>query len=300
MPEATDCLPGSEWFHHTMACTAADDCLGRVVLSFFEIFVLAVVQGLTEFLPISSAGHLILVPLFTGWTDQGLDFDLAVHVGSLLAVVLYFRQEIKTISHDWLRSLATRQQTENSKLGWWVILGTIPVGLAGLALKDLVEVTLRSPEVGAIVIACSLIGFGVLLGWADWRNRGTRTEFQLNWKHVLFIGVAQAVALIPGTSRSGITMTAALMIGMSREGAARFSFLLSIPVIVLASGLQLISILRGEASVDWGSLSLGVVLSAISAYICIHYFLVFIKKIGMQPFVGYRIILGAIILLVFL
>lgn len=269
-------------------------------MELIEIIVLSVVQGLTEFLPISSAAHLILVPLFTGWDDQGLTFDLAVHVGSLLAVVLYFRQELREIARDWFTSLATRRQTDNSKLGWAVLLGTIPVGLAGLALKDLVEITLRTPEVGAIVIACTLIGFGLVLGLADWRFRGTRSEYQMTWKDVLVIGIAQALALIPGTSRSGITMTAALFMGMSREGAARFSFLLSIPVIVLASGLQIVGLFGSTETIVWGPLVLGVALSAISAYLCIHYFLVFIKKIGMQPFVVYRIILGAVLLMLFL
>lgn len=269
-------------------------------MDLIEIIVLSVVQGLTEFLPISSAGHLILVPMFTGWDDQGLTFDLAVHFGSLLAVVLYFRQELQLIARDWFRSVTTRRQTDNSKLGWAVLLGTIPVGLAGLALKDLVEITLRTPTNAAIVIGCSLIGFGLILGLADWRFRGTRSEYQMTWKHVLVIGMAQALALIPGTSRSGITMTAALFMGMSREGAARFSFLLSIPVIVLATGLQLLGLIGSMDQVIWGALLLGVVLSAISAYLCIHYFLVFIKKIGMQPFVAYRVILGAILLMVVL
>ncbi|MEX2340444.1 MAG: undecaprenyl-diphosphate phosphatase, partial [Aquisalimonadaceae bacterium] len=267
-------------------------------MDLIAIIVLAVVQGLTEFLPISSAGHLILVPLFTGWDDQGLTFDLAVHIGSLLAVVLYFRRELQLIASDWLTSLATRRPTENAKLGWAVLLGTIPVGLAGLAVKDLVETTLRTPEVGAIVIACSLIGFGLLLGLADWRFRGSRSEYQMTWKDVLVIGLAQALALIPGTSRSGITMTAALFMGMNREGAARFSFLLSIPVIVLASALQILDVLGGAETLAWGTLMLGVALSAISAYLCIHYFLVFIRKIGMQPFVAYRVILGVILLMV--
>lgn len=269
-------------------------------MELIEVVVLSVVQGLTEFLPISSAAHLILVPIVTGWEDQGLAFDLAVHLGSLIAVVAYFRHELLLITRDWTRSLVTRRQTENSRLGWAVLFGTIPVGLAGLGVKDLVETTLRTPEVGAIVMACSLIGFGLLLGWADWRHRGERTEYQLRWSDVLVIGCVQAIALIPGTSRSGITITAALFMGFSREGAARFSFLLSIPVIVLAGGLQAIELIRGMEIVAWGAMGLGVLLSAVSAYLCIHYFLAFIKRIGMQPFVAYRIVLGVVLLVVFL
>ncbi len=269
-------------------------------MSFIEVFVLAVVQGLTEFLPISSAAHLILVPIVTGWQDQGLDFDLAVHMGSLAAVVIYFRHEIQAVVRDWFRSLTTWVPTENAKLGWAVLLGTIPVGLAGLAAKDLVETTLRTPEIGAPVMAVSLIGFGLLLGWADWRRRGSRTEYSLGWKDVLVIGCAQALALIPGTSRSGITITAALFLGLSREAAARFSFLLSIPVIALAGGLQAIDLVRNGTEIDWLALGLGTVLSGVSAYLCIHYFLMFIKRVGMQPFVAYRVILGVILLIVFL
>ncbi|HIQ53175.1 MAG TPA: undecaprenyl-diphosphate phosphatase, partial [Pseudomonas pachastrellae] len=172
----------------------------------------------------------------------------------------------------------------------------IPVGLAGLLLKDTVETVLRSP----IYLSIGLIGFGLLLGWADWRFRGSRSEYQMNWKDVLFIGCAQALALFPGTSRSGITMTAALMLGLSREASARFSFLLSIPVIVLACGLETIELIKSQVAVDWLQMAAGVVLSGISAYLCIHYFLAFIKRIGMQPFVVYRIVLGALLLWIFL
>ncbi|WP_366657638.1 undecaprenyl-diphosphate phosphatase [Fodinicurvata sp. EGI_FJ10296] len=269
-------------------------------MSFIEIFVLSVVQGVTEFLPVSSAAHLLLVPIVTGWRDQGLEFDLAVHVGSLAAVLIYFRHEIAAVVVDWLRSLATGGATANARLGWAVLLGTIPVGLAGLALKDLVETTMRTPEIAAVVMAATLIGFGVLLGWADWRHRGDRDEYQLGWRDVVVIGCAQALALIPGTSRSGITITAALFLGLSREAAARFSFLLSIPVIILAGGLLAIDLISSGTDVSWGTLGLGALLSGISAYLCIHYFLLFIKRIGMQPFVVYRIVLGLVLLIAFL
>lgn len=268
-------------------------------MSFVEILVLSIVQGLTEFLPISSAAHLILAPIITGWDDQGLAFDLAIHVGSLIAVVVYFRQALWRVARDWLQALVSRQQSADSRLGWAVLFGTIPVGLAGLLLKDLVETTLRTPEIGALVMAASLIGFGLLLGLADWRQHGQRSEYELRWIDVLVIGCAQALALIPGTSRSGITMTAALFLGLSREAAARFSFLLSIPVILLAGGLITLDLLRGSEPIAWGAMGLGVVLSGVSAYLCIHYFLLFIKRIGMQPFVVYRVLLGAVLLWAF-
>lgn len=265
-------------------------------MDWLQVVVLAIVQGITEFLPVSSSAHLILVPVLTDWEDQGLAFDVALHLGSLAAVLIYFRQDLINMAQSWTRSLATRELDADAKLAWAVILGTIPVGLAGLLFKDTIETVLRSP----VWIAFGLIVFGLLLGWADWRHRGTREVNQMNWKDVLVIGVAQALALFPGTSRSGITMTAALMLGLSREASARFSFLLSIPVIVLACGLETISLIRADIAVDWLFMATGVLVSGISAYLCIHYFLVFIKKIGMQPFVIYRIVLGIALLWIFL
>lgn len=265
-------------------------------MDWLQITLLSVLQGLTEFLPVSSSAHLILVPVLTGWEDQGLTFDVALHLGTLTAVVLYFRRELQAMLVSWLRSVPRGGQGDrDARLAWSILFATIPVGLAGLLFRDLVEQGLRAPQ----VMAMSLIGFGLLLGWADWRGRGQRSEYQLGWRDVLIIGCAQALALIPGTSRSGITMTAALMLGMSREGAARYSFLLSIPVIVMAGGLETVSLWRSAESVDWQALFSGVILSGISAYLCIHFFLSVIRRIGMMPFVAYRILLGAVLLLLF-
>ncbi|MBB5022398.1 undecaprenyl-diphosphate phosphatase [Desulfurispira natronophila] len=262
-----------------------------------QVIILAIVQGLTEFLPISSSAHLILVPVFTAWEDQGLAFDLAVHLGSLMAVVAYFRREIVAMAGAWSASLLHSRKSQDSRLAWAILWGTVPVGLAGLAFKGVVETELRSP----IVIAISLICFGLLLGWADYRRRGSRSEYDLQWKDILVVGCAQALALIPGTSRSGITITAALFMGLSREGASRFSFLLSIPVTTLAVGLQVLELVTTPgAATDWSAMLWGVVLSGISAYLCIHYFLSFIRRIGMQPFVVYRIGLGLLLLILFL
>ncbi len=265
-------------------------------MDWLQVVVLSVVQGLTEFLPISSSAHLILVPVLTDWPDQGLAFDVALHIGSLAAVVIYFRRDLAAMTASWTRSLATRQLDADARLAWAVLLGTIPVGLAGLATKDIVETYLRSP----VLLAVGLIAFGLLLGWADWRHRGSRSEHQINWRDVAVIGCAQALALFPGTSRSGITITAALLCGMSREGAARFSFLLSIPVIVLAGGLEIRGLLKAPEPVDWAAVWVGAILSGISAYLCIHYFLAFIKRIGMQPFVAYRLVLGVVLLWIYL
>ncbi|MDQ7730496.1 undecaprenyl-diphosphate phosphatase [Halomonas sp. SpR8] len=258
-------------------------------MDWLQVVVLAVVQGVSEFLPVSSSAHLILVPVLTDWQDQGLAFDVALHLGSLSAVIIYFRQEIWQMVVSSLAAISGKGVNEDARLAFWVTLATIPVGVVGLLLHDVISGYMRS----TLIIGVSLIGFGLLLGYADWRKRGTRSEYQLRLKDVLIIGGAQALALIPGTSRSGITITAALMVGMSREGASRFSFLLSIPVIVLAGGLEAIGLFNAPQSVDWAAMLLGTLLSGVSAYLCIHYFLVIIKKLGMQPFVIYRVLFGA-------
>lgn len=265
-------------------------------MEWLQIWILALVQGVTEFLPVSSSAHLILVPTLTDWPDQGLAFDVALHLGSLAAVMVYFRQDLLLMGKSWGRSLITRKPDEDARLAWAVLFGTIPVGLAGLLFNDFIEDTLRSP----LYIAAGLIIFGIALGWADWRHRGSRDERKLTWKDVAFIGAAQALALLPGTSRSGITITAALMLGLNREGAARFSFLLSIPVILIACGLQTLELLEAGEGAEWGAMLAGIAISGISAYLCIHYFLSFIRRIGMQPFVIYRIALGIVLVLLFI
>ena len=260
-----------------------------------QVLVLALVQGVTEFLPISSSAHLILVPVLTDWSDQGLAFDVAVHVGTLSAVVTYFRHELRRMAIEWLGSVTGGGLTADARLAWAVLFGTIPVGLAGLVFEGLIETQLRS----AFVIALATIGFGLLLGWADLSGRRGRDEHTIGWRDVLVIGIAQALALIPGTSRSGITMTAGLAVGLTRKAAARFSFLLSIPVIVLAGGLETLELMRAPAEARWDVLLLGALISALSAYLCIHLFLKLLDRIGMWPFVLYRVVLGAWLLLVF-
>lgn len=265
-------------------------------MDLLQIIVLAIVQGITEFLPISSSAHLILVPILTEWEDQGLAFDVAVHVGTLAAVMFYFRHDIARMLTAWFTSLHTFQLTPDAKLAWAIALGTIPVGIAGLLFKDVIETHLRSP----LVIAATTIIFGLLLLASDYYGRRQRTENEIKWLDVLLIGISQALALIPGTSRSGATMTMALFLGFTREAAARFSFLLSIPVILLAGGLLTKDLVESSVTIDWMALSLGVILSAISAWLCIHYFLKFLSKLGMLPFVIYRMVLGAFLLVLFL
>ncbi len=265
-----------------------------------HIIWLALIQGLTEFLPVSSSAHLILIPSLLAWPDQGLAFDVAVHLGTLLAVVVFFRHDIVTLFLAWIGSLKGALKPGNmapeARLAWGIILGTIPAGLVGLAFKDVIEVHLRSP----LVIAATTIIFGLLLWYADRRSRLVRDEYSLCWQDFLVIGGAQAMALIPGTSRSGITITAGLLLGLTREASARYSFLLSIPIIVL-SGLGVTKdLVTSPLPVEWDTLFIGTAIAAISAFICIHYFLAFINKIGMTPFVIYRLLLGMLLLWVFL
>lgn len=261
-------------------------------MSELQILVLAIVQGLTEFLPISSSGHLILAPHLFGFDDQGLAFDVAVHLGSLFAVVLYFRNDIIAITAGWLKSLRPGgARSTESRLGWAVIIGTIPVVIAGLLFKSLIETELRAPW----VIGAATILFGLLLGWVDWKGERRRELDSLTLRDALIIGGSQVLALIPGTSRSGITMTAGLWLGLNRAAASRFSFLLSIPTILASSTLVTKDLISSETAVDWGALGLAVVLSGVAAYLAIALFLRFIERIGMWPFVIYRLLLGGII-----
>ena len=253
---------------------------------------LAIIQGLSEFLPISSSAHLILPSQVFGWPDQGLAFDVAVHVGSLMAVVFYFRNDITTLTQAWLDSVFVRRHSPESHLAWFIILATVPAGIAGLLLGDLVEMHLRSME----VIAFTTIFFGLMLAWADRRGGGGHSIDKITWRSALLIGIAQALALIPGTSRSGITITAALALGFDRETAARFSFLLAIPIILLSGGYKGVELL-GSESVDWTMIVVGSVLSGITAYLCIKIFLKVIQRIGMLPFVIYRLLLGAALII---
>ena len=256
---------------------------------------LALLQGLTEFLPISSSAHLVLLPRLLGWEDQGLAFDVAVHVGTLCAVVAYFRHDIQRLLGAWLQSCGSRKMTADAKLVWFVMLGTLPVAIAGLLFHDFIEMYLRSP----LIIAATTIGFGVLLGFADLRGNKQRSEDSLRFSDIVWIGLAQALALVPGTSRSGITMTAALALGLTRSAAARFSFLLSIPVILMAGGYESLKLFQQSAAVAWGSLLLGAGVAFISAYLCIRLFMLLIERVGMLPFVIYRLGLGIFLLLLF-
>ncbi len=253
--------------------------------------VLAVIQGLTEFLPVSSSAHLILPSELLGWSDQGLSFDMALHFGSLMAVLLYFRNDIRAVGTAMLQQVLRGSTSPDSQLGWYIVLATLPVTVAGLLLQDYVETSLRS----VYVIIVTTLFYGLLLGIADKTASQSIGLHGITWRITLIIGLAQMLAIVPGTSRSGITMTAALFCGLRRDVAARFSFLLSIPTIGGAALLKFFDLLQ-STSVNWYELAYAMVVAALTAYLCIHYFLKLIARISFMPFVIYRLLLGSILL----
>lgn len=259
--------------------------------------ILAIVQGITEFLPVSSSAHLILVPKLLGWQDQGLAFDVAVHLGTLVAVIVFLRREIAAIIPAWFIGFKSFSWNEWGRLGWLLIFATIPVGLVGLVGKDWIESSLREPW----VIAIATMVFGVLLGFSD-RNadKNERNLTMMTLSHALiFIGIAQAFALIPGTSRSGVTMTAALFLGYQRQAAAKFSFLLAVPTIFFGGLLSSKSLFVTDVEVQVFPIIAGTIVSAVFALLCMHWFMRLLQRFGMMPFVYYRVLLAIVIALVF-
>lgn len=263
---------------------------------YWQALWLALLQGLTEFLPISSSGHLVLLPKLMGWHDQGLAFDVAVHIGTLGAVLIYFYADICTILLHWGKSLVGHPPTVHSKLAWMILSATCIIGLVGVLCEDWINQILRMP----IVVVSATLGFGVLLGLADWWGPKQRQIEQINWKDGVVIGFAQVLALIPGTSRAGVTISAGLALGLTREAAARFSFLLAIPVIALAGIWQVRSLLVDTAVVRWDILIFATVTSASVALLCIHWFITFLQRHSLLWFALYRVVFGMILLLVFL
>ena len=253
---------------------------------------LGLVQGITEFLPISSSGHLILVSEWFGWPDQGLAFDVAVHLGTLVAILIYFRRCLLEIMCGWYQQVIGGRVTSAGRLGWLVVLATGPALIVGALLGHVIESELRSP----ILIGFTTVGFGLVLWWADTKGRRTITLNDLKWHHALLIGIAQAIALVPGTSRSGITLSAGLALGLGRLDAAYFSFLMSIPVIIAAGTLKLSDLSRSAAPVDWAVFAVGVLVAAVSALVVITGFLRVIERVGVFPFVIYRLVLGLLII----
>jgi len=259
-----------------------------------QVVVLAIVQGLTEFLPISSSGHLVLVPYLVEWTDQGLAFDVAVHFGSLVAVCIFFREDILGLLRGGVQVLGGNIQLPQANMALAIALGTVPAALAGLLLASWIEANLRDPA----VIVYTLSGYGILMAVADRLCRSERIIADVRIRDAMVIGCAQALSLVPGTSRSGITITAARFLGFGRKDAARFSFLLSAPVILLATLYKGYGLITGEEAVAWAQLGLGALVSAIVAYLSIEFFMRFVSRIGLAPFAVYRLALAAVILYV--
>ncbi len=266
-------------------------------MTILQIIVLAIVQGITEFLPISSSGHLILVPELTDWSDQGVMMDVGVHFGTLLAVILYFKKEVWRMFHAAGQMLLLREEYDKAErhLMLAVVLSTIPIVVfGGLASEFGLSDTLRTIE----VIGWTSIIFGILLYWYDTKSPIKLRMDELRYGHALIIGLAQVLSLIPGTSRSGITMTAARGLGFSRTAAARFSMLMSIPTILAAAALQLLHLATNsdENAASIAELVLGASLSFISALIAIAALMKWLERSSMTPFVLYRVALGVLLL----
>lgn len=264
-------------------------------MDYLQALILALLQGLTEFLPISSSAHLILLPRLLGWLDQGLAFDVAVHVGTLAAVAFYFKQDIARLTSAWCANVSTGTSSDDSRLAWAVIVGTVPVLALGLVVNSWLIEQLRNP----LLIAATTLVFGLLLFWADKSGSRTRDEHALTLQQAAVIGCAQALALIPGTSRSGVTITAGLALGLTRNAAARFSFLLSIPVILAAGGVKLVELLQQPEPISWLILGLGTLVAAITAYLTVHFFLALVERVGLMPFVVYRVVLALFLFYLF-
>jgi undecaprenyl-diphosphatase len=261
-------------------------------LTTLQIIILAIVQGLTEFLPISSSGHLVLMPYLFEWIDQGLAFDVAVHFGSLVAVCIFFRKDIASLLAGGVQVVTGNVKTPESRMALAITLATIPAALAGLLFASWIEQNLRDPS----VIVYTLAGYGILMGLADRFGRRERSMADVGFKEAFIIGCAQALALVPGTSRSGVTITAARILGFERQDAARFSFLLSAPVILLAASYKFLELISSGETVAWGQLGLGAAVSCVVAYISIEFFMRVVTRIGLAPFAIYRLLLAGAIL----
>jgi undecaprenyl-diphosphatase len=254
---------------------------------------LGLVQGLTEFLPISSSGHLAIVGTLVGTQDPGAAFTAISQLGTEAAVIIYFRKDIARIISRWVQSLAGRvpRSDPDARMGWLVILGTIPIGLLGLLFQDAIETTLR----GFLVIATTLWLFALVLGAADRWGTKQRTLDQLTWKHGLLFGLAQSLALIPGVSRSGGTITMGLLLGYTREAAARYSFLLAIPAVVLSGFYQLYDEVSTGATIAWAPTIAATVVAFGVGYAVIAWLMRFISTHSYTPFVVYRIVVALVV-----
>jgi undecaprenyl-diphosphatase len=264
-----------------------------------QAIVLALVQAVTEFLPVSSSGHLILVPRLLGWADQGLEFDIATNSGTLLAVLVYFRTDLAGVVRGLRASFrpgGAGACAPEARLGYALLWGTVPAGAVGLLVKDWVASYARAPY----LIATTAIVYGLLLGAADLWGRKRLALSALGARQGLLIGCAQALALVPGTSRSGVTMSAALALGVTREAAARFAFLLAVPVGLLVGAKQVVDALRGEPlGVPLDALLVGIAVSALAGYAVIAILLGWVRRRSLLVFAAYRVALGVFLFLYF-
>lgn len=264
-------------------------------MDFLHALVLSIIQGLTEFLPVSSSAHLILLPRVFGWEDQGLAYDIAAHFGSLAAVIIYFRRDLARILQGGWQSVHGSGMTADGRMFWYLIAASIPVGLFGYLLYEIVATAFRNP----VLLGYMNLIFAALLLLADKTGKRIRPQSGIGWKDALLIGLAQVLSLIPGASRSGVTITAGLLLGLTRQAAARFSFLMAIPVLIMASSYELYRIATDATRVDLSSFMLVTVMSFFSALAAIHFFLKLLDRFGLTPYVVYRVGLGILLLLIF-
>jgi len=269
----------------------------------FQALILGIVQGLTEFLPISSSAHLRIVPALLGWQDPGAAFTAVIQIGTLAAVLAYFRADIVRIGRAWILGIRHARPGENldSRMGWMMIVGTVPIVVCGILFKEQIETSLRS----LYVIAAAMIGLAAILAVAEalvhaQARRGIRQKQldEVTWPDAIITGLVQAIALVPGSSRSGVTITAGLFQGLSRETAARFSFLLSLPSVLAAGVFQLYKA-RHEllaTQEDILALTVATIASGIVGYLSIAFLLSYLKTHSTYVFIAYRLIVGSLIL----
>lgn len=264
-------------------------------MSAFEAIILGIVQGLTEFLPISSTGHLRIIPAFAGWDDPGAAFTAVIQLGTTAAVLIYFRRDLWRIALAWLDSVRTRGRRRDldARLGWYIVIGTIPIGIFGLIFKDQIETGARD----LYLIGSALIAFGLIMLAADRFSKKTRDIADMDAHDGVFVGVAQALALIPGVSRSGATISAGLFRELNREAAARYSFLLSTPAIVISALFESRKFIRGDDTGASGfELALATLFAFIVGYVSIAFLLRYLARHTLNIFVAYRIGLGTLVL----
>ena len=258
-------------------------------MTILQAVILGLAQGLGEFLPISSSAHLVLIPWLLRWTDPGLTFDVALHVGTLVAVVLYFWK-------DWWQLIIkgfTDVRSVKGRLFWYLVVATVPGAIAGFLLEKKAETLFRSP----LLIAIMLILMGIFLYWSDHRSSKNIEMNNITFRTSVFIGISQALAIIPGVSRSGITMTTGLLMGLTREGAARFSFLLSTPIIFGAAMVKLPGLISDPSAITI-DFTIGMAVSCITGIASIGFLLRYVQTRDFLPFVWYRFVLGALVIMI--